>query len=72
MVHSNVYKRSRRDLKKEKFLTVMQVSKRLGVCTSSVYALINSGDIASVNTGLKKGIKIKESEFERFVEHRST
>lgn len=70
MKHSTVYERNRRDLKKDKLLTVQQVATRKGISTSSVYALINSGELASENTGPKKCIKIKESELERFTEHR--
>jgi excisionase family DNA binding protein len=50
----------------DKALNYRQVMERLGVSRSTVYALIQSGALRAYNVALKKGIRVRESEVERF------
>ena len=56
--------------KKDKLLPVSIVAERLGVSTQSVYNLIVAADILAVWIGPRAGIRIYESELERFLSER--
>lgn len=51
-----------------KMLRVSGVSKRLNCSISYVYRLIEVGELKAVKIGVKKGIRVFESELDRFVQ----
>jgi excisionase family DNA binding protein len=56
--------------KRDKLLPVSIVADRLGVCVQSIYNLIVADDISAVRIGPKAGIRIYESELQRFLKVR--
>lgn len=71
MQHAFVYKRSLRP-QEDKLLTVDQVSRRLNCSKSHVYNLVNCGALPALKTGERKGLRIRESEFNIFVEKKES
>ena len=56
--------------KRDKLLPVSIVADRLNLSSQSVYNLIVAGQISAVRIGPKAGIRIYESEIERFLKVR--
>jgi excisionase family DNA binding protein len=52
-----------------KLLTIKEVCSRLSISRSMLYELIRSNKIRTVRIG-KRGIRLPESEIERFIEER--
>lgn len=52
----------------ERFLRVYEVAQRLNLSLSTVYQLVESGRLPSHNVGLKKGIRVAESDLLSYVE----
>ena len=50
----------------DRALNYKQVMERLGVSRSTVYALVQAGQLRAYNAAVKKGIRVRESEVERF------
>lgn len=53
-----------------KLLTVQQVKGRLNCSRSQVYNLINSGDLKYLKLGVSKGLRITESDLNKFISYR--
>lgn len=51
----------------ERLLPVSVVSKRLGNHISTVYRLIESGDLPAVRTGTKKGYRVKSGDLDQYI-----
>jgi len=60
----------RSEMKKDKLLRVSTVAQRIGVCRQSVYNLIVSESLQAIRIGPRAGIRIYESEIERFLKVR--
>jgi excisionase family DNA binding protein len=54
----------------DRVLNVEQVRKKLGCCRSHVYNLISMGEIQAFRIGNRKGIRVKSSSVEAFLETR--
>ena len=52
----------------ESLLRVNQVARRLNLSLSTVYQLIESGRLPSHNVGMRKGIRVAESDLLAYVE----
>ena len=52
------------------YFDVAQTAKKLGISTSTVYRLIETGKIRAGRFGLKKGYRISEKEILRFKRER--
>jgi len=59
-------------MKKGKLLTVGIVSKRLSCSISSVYRLIEYGDLSAVRTGPKKGLRVPEKKLDDYLTRNRT
>lgn len=59
------------DEKKDKLLRVAVLAKRWDVSVSTIYRLIESGDLKSTTVGVKKGIRVYESSAVKFEAQRS-
>ncbi len=57
-------------MQQEKLLTVRMVAKRLGLSISTIYRLVEAGELEVIRTGLKKGYKVPETSLNEFVENR--
>ncbi len=53
---------------KDRLLNVQQVRSRLECSRSHVYNLINQGEIPAIRIGVRQGIRVRESEVDRFLE----
>jgi excisionase family DNA binding protein len=52
------------------YFDVSQVAKKLGIARSTVYRLIEAGELKAGRFGLKNGIRISEKELLRFKRER--
>lgn len=55
-----------------KMLRVSEVASRLNCSLSTVYQLIETGQLPSHNVGLKKVIRVSEDDLREFIERRRT
>ena len=55
----------------DKLLRVSSVSKRFDCSISYVYRLIDLGELKAVKIGVKKGLRVFESEVSRFLKDNS-
>lgn len=55
---------------KDRLLTANQVEKRLGVCKSMVYSLIDSGELASFRLFRRKGLRVFESSVVAYIKRK--
>jgi excisionase family DNA binding protein len=53
---------------RDRLLSVEQVRSRLGCSRSHVYGLISKKNLPAVKIGARMGIRVKESEVNRFLE----
>lgn len=53
---------------RDRILNVEQVRERLKCSRTHVYNLINTGAIDAFRVGLQKGVRVKESVVQRFIE----
>jgi len=51
---------------KDKGLNYRQIMELLGISKSTVYSLVQTGQLRAYNAAVKKGIRVRESEVERF------
>ena len=60
----------RSKMKRDKLLPVSTVAQILTLSTQTIYNLIVAGQISAVRIGPRAGIRIKESELQRFLKVR--
>ena len=51
---------------RDKLLNVEQVRERMQCSRRHVYNLIAQGDLAAIRLGIRQGLRIRESEVEKF------
>ena len=56
--------------KHDRFLNINQASLRLTLKPSTVYSMIQEGRIYAVRMGRKTGLRVRESEVERYISER--
>lgn len=55
---------------RDRLLNVEQVRERLQCSRKHVYNLINAGELPAIRLGVRKGLRVKLSELEYFLEDR--
>lgn len=55
---------------RDRLLTVAQVAKRLTLSQSSIYNMINSGQLRAIRLAVGKGLRVRESVLDEFVKKR--
>lgn len=51
----------------DKMMSVLTVAKRLNCSRSFVYQLVNLGELKAIKTGARKGIRVSESSYRKYV-----
>ena len=58
------------DSQQDRKLDAEQVARRLGISRRSVYRLISAGELQAAPMGPKRGLVVRESEVDKFIQRR--